>query len=1074
MDGGFRHKKRVLVFAIVFSILILVSTAKPSHVSCFQRISSNTVLDSDLTCSSNGPIINADNIVFDCSGYKITGNGVGTGIQAFGKNNITIKNCNIQNFGQGISLEYTSRSYLLNNTVKNNFRGFYIRSSPLNQLSDNKATGNRIGFDIVFESNSNTILNNTAENNHQGIMLDRTTNNTLANNNFFNNTFNFGILFGIFSGSSDFLHNIDTSNRVNGKPIYYLVNKKDIEIPVDAGFVGIIKSNNITVRDLIFTNNLQGILMSQATNSSIENVTSFGNVYGSYISASSNNTFVSNRAFNNSAHGFLFQENSNKNTIINNIAYNNSLDGFQSFLASRQILINNTAVNNSRRGFLIYDSESELYSNKAFSNGVGMELGGSNSILRNNIMSNNTYNFGSSGARGDIDTSNLVNGRPIYYLVDKNGSVIPSDAGYVGLVDSANIVVKGLNLSHNMQGVILASTTNSTIENVTAEKNHNGFYLQLSDDNMLLKNNANDNLFGLHTWYSYNNTIESSTSSSEFIDYLLEYSDSNKLVQNTANGSRVGFYLRYSDSNVLFSNTAKGLFTGFHLEFSHYNNLSSNSAINGFEGFELEGSRNNILTNNKAMDILGRSFTLREFSNFNILRSNLAKNTSHSGFSLVDARNNTLINNTATETSLWLGIYFGNGFSLSSSPSNMLISNTALNNSGQGFYISSSPFSELINNTAISNQKDGLWIFSSRDLQIIANTFCFNNQSMGSYYDIFSWSVSPNNGINNSCQTTFNWNDSGANGCTFSCEISKLNVPPIADAGPDQILECEADLNATAFLNGSGSTDPDSTSGTNDDIVSFDWLENNFLLASGEEVFVPFSLGVHDVTLKVTDKASESDTDDVIITVQDTLPPVGEITGPPENACFGPDSLPVVVTDNFTDRCDSNIIRSYDPPSGPYYTEHGDYNVTINVSDSSNNSASDSVQFTIDTIPPVITIIDPKNRTLLIPTMLPFNITLQTSDDDNATGGVVHEVIKLNGCVIYDGFTYGDGDGLLTDEVVEISQEELCRLSDLCGFTELNNPEIRVEAIDCGGNVGFVSEIFPGGGKLRPGICDDL
>ena len=99
------------------------------------------------------------------------------------------------------------------------------------------------------------------------------------------------------------------------------------------------------------------------------------------------------------------------------------------------------------------------------------------------------------------------------------------------------------------------------------------------------------------------------------------------------------------------------------------------------------------------------------------------------------------------------------------------------------------------------------------------------------------------------------------------------NQPPIADAGPDQTLECTDATGTLVTLDGSNSSDPDSTPGTNDDIESFDWYEGDVLLGSGETLDYTFPLGVHTVTLVVTDSADETDEDEVVITVEDTTPP---------------------------------------------------------------------------------------------------------------------------------------------------------------------------------------------------------
>jgi len=103
--------------------------------------------------------------------------------------------------------------------------------------------------------------------------------------------------------------------------------------------------------------------------------------------------------------------------------------------------------------------------------------------------------------------------------------------------------------------------------------------------------------------------------------------------------------------------------------------------------------------------------------------------------------------------------------------------------------------------------------------------------------------------------------------------ITVLNSPPVANAGPDQTVEAMSSAGALVTLDGSGSADPDSTPGTNDDIVSFQWYEGTVFLGSGEILIHTFQLGSHVVTLRVTDTAGEIDEDELIITVADTTAP---------------------------------------------------------------------------------------------------------------------------------------------------------------------------------------------------------
>ena len=104
------------------------------------------------------------------------------------------------------------------------------------------------------------------------------------------------------------------------------------------------------------------------------------------------------------------------------------------------------------------------------------------------------------------------------------------------------------------------------------------------------------------------------------------------------------------------------------------------------------------------------------------------------------------------------------------------------------------------------------------------------------------------------------------------------NRPPVADAGMDLGAECASMEGTLVMLDGSASTDPDSTEGTNDDIVSFEWFEgfgtaDEVLLGEGQALGVSFDLGSHAVTLQVTDSEGETDTDELLIDIVDTTPP---------------------------------------------------------------------------------------------------------------------------------------------------------------------------------------------------------
>ena len=136
-----------------------------------------------------------------------------------------------------------------------------------------------------------------------------------------NNKYNFHVSGGLLGY---YIHDIDTSNKVDGKPMYYQVNQnnKVLDASTNAGYVGVVNSTNITVKDLTLTNNYQGVFFAYTTNSKIENVNASNNERGISLFYSSNSI------------------------LTNNTCTNNDFDGLQLFYTSNITIENNTCILN--------------------------------------------------------------------------------------------------------------------------------------------------------------------------------------------------------------------------------------------------------------------------------------------------------------------------------------------------------------------------------------------------------------------------------------------------------------------------------------------------------------------------------------------------------------------------------------------------------------------------------------------------------------------------------------------------------------------------------------------------------
>jgi hypothetical protein len=157
----------------------------------------------------------------------------------------------------------------------------------------------------------------------------------------------------------------------------------------------------------------------------------------------------------------------------------------------------------------------------------------------------------------------------------------------------------------------------------------------------------------------------------------------------------------------------------------------------------------------------------------------------------------------------------------------------------------------------------------------------------------------------------------GDSGVGFAVGLEDLtNSNPGALATSASPAECTSAAGAQLLLDGSGSTDPDSSAGTNDDIVSFQWYEGygtaaETLLGTGELLMAQLSLGIHQVTLKVTDNGGLFSVDTIPVSVVDTTPPTMTGTVSP-NSLWPPNHgmVPVTASLSATDLCtlDSEIL----------------------------------------------------------------------------------------------------------------------------------------------------------------------
>ena len=172
-------------------------------------------------------------------------------------------------------------------------------------------------------------------------------------------------------------------------------------------------------------------------------------------------------------------------------------------------------------------------------------------------------------------------------------------------------------------------------------------------------------------------------------------------------------------------------------------------------------------------------------------------------------------------------------------------------------------------------------------------------------------------------------------------KFSTTAVSPTANAGSDQTLEC-AGATTAVNLDGSASI---AGSGT---INSYSWAEGATPLGTGAMLSVNLPTGTHTITLTVTDTGGGSDTDDVVVTIQDTLAP--NIACPSDVVVtLPPNSSATSMVVNYpavtaTDSCSSSVTVNSTPASGSVFPLG---TTTIHASANDGNGHTSECSFTV-------------------------------------------------------------------------------------------------------------------------------
>ena len=462
---------------------------------------SRTIIDANYT----GTVMNITACNVNVTGFTIQHSGwrwmsFGVYVSEWSTGNNISYNIITENYFEGVRLNGSSSNVVSRNNMTNNHCGIILYNSSNNGIIDNNITNNGDGVELLFSAN-NTVSGNNISGNNYGIQFISSSNNVLRSNSMANNHYyNFGV-----NGPSlsDFVNDVDASNTVDGKPVYYWVNKRDSTVPLDAGYVALVNCTGITTQNLNVTHNWEGILLVYTTNSTVmkNNVTNSG--CGIYFLESSNNSICRNSITDNN-NGIQLYYSSNNSIHGNNIKTNEPNNYGISFVSSSYNTVSGNNITNNSVGIGLTDSSSNsIIGNIITENYEGVSLASSsyNTLVDNNIINNIKkvlWNYEGVG----IWLSSASNNKVYHNNFINNGVGVRLDSS------SNNTLVEN-DVVNNYHGIHLFLSLNNTLtgNNVTAN-NYRGIYLFDSLNNILTRNNiAANNEYGIYLYYSSNNTI---------------------------------------------------------------------------------------------------------------------------------------------------------------------------------------------------------------------------------------------------------------------------------------------------------------------------------------------------------------------------------------------------------------------------------------------------------------------------------------------------------------------------------------------------------------------------------------
>jgi parallel beta-helix repeat protein len=493
---------------------------------------------SQCTLANNNVFTNWYGIFIDTSSFCILANNIinksyEKGICIQNSNEILIEKNKFRNTSNGLIIQDCINLIIINNSYLK--KGITLRGTSLEHWNTHTIENNtKDGKYIIYFKNTDNLLVpfNTSQ-----IILSNCSKMVIQNINFLDENSGFGYTDGCIQlgfSSHCTIYNITISTKSN-----------DISLYLNSCTYSMVSNNHIE------TKSGSAIQLEGCTNISIIENQIVNNLYGINIYDSFKNIIQENVIIDNYVYGIHIQYSQDNIIKLNNLT-NNFHGGIKTRSASNITICDNQITNDVHKSLFLDKSSQISIKNNSFLKVGGVEVFDSVSI---SFISNSFHTEGII-IKGDLKEhwnthtilQNFINGSPIEYYYNTKNISASKHAVQVILANTTNITIQGLQTNNVRRPIQMGFSSQNLIDkNTFTLCNDCGIYLSNSDSNTISNNILTGNeSVAVQSYFSIKNSIRYNSFENNFMGVLLTFSNENIIEKNNfqSNMIQTEFYCR--------------------------------------------------------------------------------------------------------------------------------------------------------------------------------------------------------------------------------------------------------------------------------------------------------------------------------------------------------------------------------------------------------------------------------------------------------------------------------------------------------------------------------------------------